>query len=156
MLTEICAYLNNYFDFDEFHKKYPCLEKEFVISGGELPELSDLLVKGQCFYIYGSVLNDGVYQYTDDLKLKDETFNGLVQSMHTDSGFLELANEIAAWQEKYGGVNSQAMSPFNSESFGGYSYSKSGGGSGSGSSSGTPSWQDVYGKRLQMYKRIRR
>ena len=154
MLTEICAYLNNYFDYDEFHRKYPNIEKRFTITDGKLPELEDLLIKGQCFYIYGSAINDGVYIYTDDLMLKDETFDGLVQSMHTDSGFLELAAEITAWQEKYGGVNSQAMTPFNSESFGGYSYSKSGSGSGDGSSN--TSWQNVYGKRLNMYRRIRR
>lgn len=156
MLTEICAYLNNYFDMDEYHRKLPRLEQEFTISDGKLADLEGFLLEGQCFYIHGSMLNDGVYQYTSELVLKDESFNGLIQSMHTDCGFLELANEIAAWQEKYGGVNSQAMSPYNSESFGGYSYSKSGGGSGGGSSSGAPSWQDVYGKRLQMYKRIRR
>ena len=66
---------------------------------------------------------------------------------------IELATEIEDWQSKYGGVGSVAMSPFNSESFGGYSYNKSGG-SGDGKISADGTWQGVYGKRLSMWRKI--
>ena len=69
---------------------------------------------------------------------------------------IALSAEIEAWQEKYGGVDSTAMSPYTSESFGGYSYSKSRGGSGNGSSdSGSGTWQSVYANRLNKWRKIR-
>lgn len=155
MLTEICAYLNNWFDIDEYHAKLPRLEGTYTISDGILPALDELLIKGQCFYIYGSYLNDGVYKYTDDLELTDETFTGLIQSMRVDPSFLALCDEIEAWQKKYGTTNSVAMSPFNSESFGGYSYSKS---SGSGADGGSVSMAanpiTVFAKRLNRWKKL--
>ena len=154
MLTEICGYLKNWFDIDEYHRKYPRLEGSFTISNNTLPELDDLLVKGQCFYIYGSFLNDGVYIYNDDLKLRDERFKGFIQSMKIPSELLNICAEIEAWQEKYGGVNSQAMSPYNSESFGGYSYSKSAGNS---SNTGNVSASDpisMFASRLNKWRKL--
>ena len=68
--------------------------------------------------------------------------------------FLSLVDEIEAWQTVNGQANSQAMSPFQSESFGGYSYTKA---SGSSSNSGSivPTWQSQYASRLNKYRRIR-
>ena len=75
--------------------------------------------------------------------------------MSPTSAFLELVAEIEAWQAKNGGVDSNAMSPYQSESFGGYSYSKSGGGSSDGGASSVPTWQSTYASRLKAYRRIR-
>ena len=66
---------------------------------------------------------------------------------------IALSSEIADWQDKYGGAGSTAMSPFASESFNNYSYSKSG--SGNANSGSNLSWQDVYGGRLNKYRRLR-
>ena len=46
-----------------------------------------------------------------------------------------------------------SMSPFTSESFAGYSYSKSGSGNANGGSNIT--WQDAFGGRLNKYRRLR-
>lgn len=143
LLTEICEYLNNYF----WTKK---ARGTFTITEGaiELPWMKD----GQYFRIIGSDLNNGVHLYpaTD---LQEETFEGEIWAMAVPQTVIALASEIKDWQAKYGGATSPAMSPFNSESFNNYSYSKSGSGiAGSGSN---VTWQDVYGGRLNKYRRLR-
>jgi hypothetical protein len=62
--------------------------------------------------------------------------------------FLALAKEIEDWQAKYGDV---LNSPYTSESFGGYSYSKASGKNGG----GAVTWQDAFATRLNLYRRIR-
>lgn len=143
ILTEICDYLNNYF----WDKK---IDGKFTISGGsiDVPALKD----GQYFRIVGSIFNDGVHIYpaTD---LKDEEFTGSIWSMAVPSTVIAIASDVNDWQTKYGNVNSEAMSPFNSESFAGYSYSKSG--SGNANSGSNIGWQDVFGGRLNKYRKLR-
>ena len=153
MLTDICAYLKNWFDEDEFHRKLPRWEQEFTISDGKI-DLDGKILKGQMFRIYGSMLNDGVYVYDDDLVLKDETFTGLIQSMRTEPDFLAVVMEINEWMVKYGTASSTAMSPFQSESFDEYSYSKSSGGSGNGGSGSATSPLSLFGYRLARWKKI--
>ena len=153
MLTELCAYLKNWFDEDEFHNKLPRWEQVFSIEDGKI-DLSGMILKGQMFRIYGSMLNDGVYIYDDDLVLKDETFTGLIQSMRTEPDFIALAKDIEEWLAKYGTITSMAMSPFNSESFNGYSYSMSTGGSSGDGSGGAASPIAMFGSRLARWKKI--
>ena len=143
ILTEICDYLNNYF----WDKK---INGKFTIADGAInvPALKD----GQYFRIIGSIFNDGVHIYpaTD---LKDEEFTGSIWSMAVPSTVIAIASDVKDWQTKYGNVNSEAMSPFNSESFAGYSYSKSG--SGNANSGSNIGWQDVFGGRLNKYRKLR-
>ena len=144
-LTKVCEYLNNYF---------PRIERQgrFVIAGGviTLPE-SLKLKEGQYFRILGSDLNDGVYKYPAT-KLNDEEFTGAIWSMAVPVTVIDLASEIEEWEKLYDGVDSPANSPYNSESFGNYSYSK-GYASQSGANSGT--WQAVFGSRLAPFRRLR-
>ena len=65
---------------------------------------------------------------------------------------INLAAEIAEWQTKYVAADSAAMSPYQSESFGGYSYSKSAGGSASGASAS--GWQSAFANRLNMWRKL--
>ena len=143
MLTELCAELKNYFLRD---READIHYGEYTISGGniDLP----FLLNGQYFRIVGSVLNDGVYQYPAD-GLADEVFTGAVWAMAVPPAVVALAADIEAWNEK----NAEALaSPYTSESFGGYSYSKaSGGSSGSG---GAYSWKDQFASRLAKYRRL--
>ena len=143
ILTEICDYLNNYF----WDKK---INGKFTISGGsiDVPALKE----GQYFRIVGSIFNDGVHIYPAD-DLKDEEFAGSIWSMAVPSTVITIASDVADWQTKYGNVDSEAMSPFNSESFAGYSYSKSG--SGNANSGSNIGWQDVFGGRLNKYRKLR-
>lgn len=148
MLTEICNYLKNWFDYDR-----PKFYGKFKIENGVLRSVQDGdmgIITGQYFRIIGSVLNDGVYTLADELE--DEEFEGAVWLMAVPKDVRNIATDIQEWQNKYGGVDSVNLSPFQSESFGGYSYSK--GGSSSTSSSSVPTWQSIFADRLARYKKI--
>ena len=137
MLTEICAELRNYFVSDIHNGT-------FEIVGGKIAPL-DFIQENQYFRIVGSVFNDGVYKYTDKLELTDEKFIGSVWSMAVPPSVIDLAEEIKAFNESDAGK----PSPYTSESFGGYSYSKAT------DSNGVPlTWQKVFANRLNKYRRI--
>lgn len=143
MLTELCAELKNYFLRD---READIHYGEYTISGGsiDLPFLLD----GQYFRIVGSVLNDGVYQYPAD-GLANEVFTGAVWAMAVPPAVVALAADIEAWNEK----NADALaSPYTSESFGGYSYTKASGSSNNGS--GGYTWRDQFASRLAKYRRL--
>ena len=143
MLTEICAELRNWFVVPNgVHIQ------TYTISGGSIAPL-DFLQDGQYFRIIGSVFNDGVYQYPAS-DLTDEVFHGAVWAMAVPPSVIDLAAEIDAWQAKNADV---LASPFTSESFGGYSYSKSAGGTG-GNGSGAYSWQNQFASRLSKWRRL--
>ena len=147
MLSELCQELKNWFD-----RGQPRIYGAFEISDGKITDtdFTDIIKENQYFRIIGSVFNDGVYQYTEELTLTDELFVGAIWLMAIPKSFLDLVKEIEEWQKKNGGVDSEAMSPFTSESFGGYSYSK--GTTSSGKSAAT--WQNVYASQLNMWRKI--
>ena len=147
MIYEICLYLKNWFDLEQ-----PKHFGKFTISNGAITE--DLGIQENQYYrIVGSVFNDGVYQKGKET-LTDETFKGAVWEMALPVDFLALVKDISDWQAKYGSLDSENMSPFQSESFGGYSYSKASGGNNEASGSSVPTWQSVFGARLRRYKKI--
>jgi hypothetical protein len=151
MLTELCEYLKNW-DFRKKAKKY---FGTFSIKNGVLSGIDDMAQNGQYFRIVGSIFNDGVYQNpVAEGVLKDEEFEGAVWIMAVPKEVLALATEIEEWQLKYGGVNSTSMSPFQSESFKGYSYTKKGGDNTSSNSAGYPSWQVAFAARLDMWRKV--
>ena len=143
MLTEICAEIKNY-----FCKPEDRIIGNFKVEDGNIvPPVS--VAEGQYFRIVGSVFNDGVHQMSDILHDEDE-FHGAVWLMRVPQDIVDLAEEIEAWQTK----NADAIaSPYMSESFGGYSYSK---GSAMDGVTGI-SWlnQLVFATRLKPYRRIR-
>lgn len=145
MLSELCQELRNWFD-----KGQPHLNKTFGISNGKITtdDFTDVIQINQYFRIVGSVFNDGVYKYTNTLQLTDETFEGSIWLMAIPKAVLDLDKEIDDWITNYGEV---AKSPFSSESFGGYSYSKSS--SGSSGDSGV-SWQSAFASKLNLWRKI--
>ena len=149
MLYEICLDLRNFFD-----RGQPKLVGGIDIVSGKIvqTEFTELIQDNQYFRIIGSVFNDGVYQYTSKLSLTDETFSGTIQLMAVPKEFLDLVKEISDWQDKYGKIDSASMSPYSSESFGGYSYSKSSGGGENGASGS--SWKAFFGDRLNRWRKI--
>lgn len=151
MLNTICAEIKNYFTW-EGDKHFG----DFAIVDGEITPSFD--IQTDYIRIVGSHKNDGVHKRGDSgFDLADEgEFHGAVWVMSPPADFLALVAEIEAWQAKYSALDSQAMSPYNSESFGGYSYSKSSGGNTTGgSASGAASWVAAYAGRLNIYRRIR-
>ena len=114
-LTELCKELNNWFDLKRYFG-------EFTIEDGTLKD--DLgLLDNQYYRIVGSIFNDGVHQFGANDSLTDETFDGAVWAMAVPPQVVALCGKITDWEDKYGDAVS---SPYTSESFGGYSYSKNG------------------------------
>ena len=146
MLSNLCQELRNWFD-----RGQPRISGAFEIQDGKITDtaFTDVIQTNQYFRIIGSVFNDGVYKYTDTLELTDELFVGSVWLMAVPKAVIDLSEEIDAWVTKY---EESANSPYTSESFGGYSYSKSSGGS-SGNSS-TPTWQSVFASQLNKWRKI--
>lgn len=142
-LTELCQEIRNYFirSSDDIHTG------KFTISGGRLQGVNFLL-NGQYFRIVGSVLNDGVWQYPAE-GLKDESFSGAVWAMAVPPAVIALAAEIDKWLADNAAV---INSPYQSESFGPYSYSLKSGNSGATGS--TITWQGQFAKRLNAWRRI--
>lgn len=142
MLEQICAFIHNFFYGDRY-------SGTFTIENGVLTV--DGLIDGQYFRICGSRLNDGVYKYHVD-ELTDETFTGVVWDMRPPKSFLTLAEEIEAWQTKYGDAT---KGPYQSESFGGYSYSlKTGTNASGGQDSNAGSWQGIFKSQLNQYRKL--
>lgn len=145
MLNELCLELKNFFD-----KGQPKFYGEIKIEDGAIQneEILEKISAGQYFRIVGSVFNDGTYCFNEELELEDETFDGSIWLMAVPKAVLELAKDIEDWVNEYG---SHVANPYQSESFGGYSYSKASGKNGGGSLT----WQDVFSQRMNLYRRIR-
>ena len=103
------------------------------------------LVDGQYFRICGSVFNDGLHRYpaTD---LVDEEFSGTIWELAIPPAVVDLADEIGAWQEKNGEA---ASGIYQSESFGGYQYSKQ-----TASDGGQLTVWSVFRKRLNQWRKL--
>lgn len=160
MLTELCAYLRNYFLVDYLNVDNRIHYGTFWIRGNEIQELPFLEV-GQYFRVVGSRFNDGVWKNVErrggstepgtSSAMTDETFTGAIWAMSVPPEVVALSSEIDAWVSSH----SQSLSsPYQSESFGGYSYSKSSGGGTSGNPSAAYSWQDQFASRLAPYRRL--
>ena len=143
MLNEILSYLHNY-----FNDPHETVVSTFCIEGGyiDLPFLNN----DQYFRINGSDFNDGVHQYPC-VELTDEVFYGSIWPLKIPSALLALVAEIEQWQEEYG--SSASLSPYQSESFGGYSYTKASA-SGSSSESSATTWVDMFANRLAGWRKI--
>ena len=142
-IADLCAEIRNYFEKSKVFGK-------FRIEDGVL-DFSDIQT-GQFFRIVGSVFNDGVYVYPAS-GLVDEEFDGAVWLMAVPPAVLDLLEEINEWLTDPKII--EAMSrPYQSESFGGYSYTKASGGS-NGVGDGSISWQSHFAARLNRWRKIR-
>lgn len=139
MLEDILRHLNNWFLAD-IH------EGMFTVENGSIA--LPFLQTNQYFRIVGSVFNDGLHKYPA-ADLVNETFTGSVWALAVPKSVMELSTEVEAWQKKNGEA---VASPYQSESFGGYSYTKRGAGNDSGSLNG---WQDAFKSRLNDWRKLK-
>ena len=134
MLNEICRSIRNYFPTRKHESG------SFAIENGaiSLPFVSE----GGYFLIEGSLLNDGIHKYpaTD---LVDEEFNGVITLCAVPKSFEALVAEIEDYKAK------NAVSPYASESFGGYSYTRATNARGN-----VASWQDTFSTRLNAWRKL--
>lgn len=133
-LNEVMTSIHNFFEIDGASR---C--SRWTIENGsiELPFLSE----GQYFMVRDSVFNDGVHAYpaTD---LVDETFVGDIIPLAVPSAFIRVVEKIAEWDAKNAAT---VNSPYESESFNGYSYKRM-----SGCSCGI----DAFSKELRPWRKI--
>ena len=139
MLEQVLRHLNNWF-LVGIH------EGTFTVEKGSIT--LPFLLTNQYFRICGSVFNDGLHKYPA-ADLTDETFTGTVWALAVPKAVVALAEDIAAWEEKNGEA---VVSPYQSESFGGYSYTKRSAGSDGGTLNG---WQDAFRGRLNDWRKIK-
>lgn len=144
-ITDFCEELHNWFDVDRIFGT-------FTISNGEITVTDGYLQNNQYFRIVGSVFNDGVYKYPAS-DLIDETFQGAIWAMAVPPAAIALFEKAQEWDLKYAN-DPVANSPYQSESFGGYSYSKGYNSSANGSDT-TVSWQKQFKSRLNKWRKLR-
>lgn len=136
MLYELCLELNNFFEYAKYIGN-------ITIEDGNV--VTELLEEGQYFRIVGSKFNDGVYQYPQ-ANLIDETYHGGLWAMAVPPAVIALSADIDKWKDKY---NNNADTPYQSESFGGYSYTKASG------ANGAYGWQDAFRSRLNLWRKLK-
>ena len=100
------------------------------------------------------MFNDGVHVWGADDLTPENDVDATLWEMRVPPVVVELANDIAAWEDKYGKVGSENMSPYSSESFDGYSYSKASGGSSAGGGGSTVDWRSAFASRLNRWRKI--
>lgn len=151
MLDAICAEIHNYFT-----RESDKIIGDFAIVDGVVspPSCLQKIQNGQYYRVIGSVFNDGIHRRGDETLTDEPVFHGAIWLMRIPKDFLDLCASIDAWQNKYGTADSVNMSPFSSESFGGYSYSKGSGGGNDGSS--VPTWQSTFASQLNVYRKVKR
>lgn len=114
---------------------------DFTVADGVISGDFDLM-DGQYYRVRGSVFNDGLHRYPES-DLVDETFTGEIWELAVPAGFEELVGRIGDYQ------TSIQVTPFTSESFGGYSYTKAT------DANGAPlSWQSAFASELNRYRRL--
>lgn len=153
MLQQVCELIHNYFIREAAQRG------TWTIADGAISPVPGLK-EGQRFLIVGSDLNDGIYTWHEDgiqndddnagAGLAAEVFNGAICGLSVPPQVIALAAEIAEWVGKYGSV---IDSPYQSESFGGYSYEKMSKSLVHNDSSSI-SWQDVFAGRLSRWRKV--
>lgn len=153
MISELCAELRNYFLRDYVNPEQYMHSGSFVIANGEMQSLP-FLKFGQYYRIVGSTFNDGVHKYSanhrgaeDSETLIDEEFEGTIWEMFVPNEVVDLSEEIQDWVSN----NADTInSPYQSESFGGYSYTKAIASTGKLSTD----WQSHFAGKLNRWRRL--
>lgn len=139
MLEQVLHYLKNWFPVSD-GKHYGT----FTVKDGKM-DLPFLQI-GQYYRVVGSVFNDGLHRYPS-ADLATETFTGCVWALAVPKAVVDLAEEIEAWNEK----NAQIVTgPYQSESFGGYSYTLKA----NDEADGGTSWQSVFAGRMNQWRKL--
>lgn len=138
MLEELLRALRNWFVRDKATGR-------IRVEGGALVPPEGLsLADGQYIRVTGSVFNDGLHAWPYN-GLTDEEFVGTVWALAIPQAVVDLAAEIEAWQTEHAG---ELDSPYASESFGGYSYTRVGG-------DGSPiTWRQQFKARLDPWRKL--
>lgn len=148
MLDDVLSYLNNYFAVSRIFGDFRIYDGKITYKDGDTIAIKD----GQYIRVMDSTFNDGIYKCYEDAPIdfvQDEEFTGAIWLLAIPKKLLDIVEDISAWEEKNGGADSAALSPFSSESFEGYSYSKNT------SDSGAITWHSVFKNKLARYRKVK-
>lgn len=139
MLEQVLLSLRNWFVADKRTGRVR-------IEGGRLVPPAGLdLKEGQYIRITGSTFNDGLHSWPYN-GLTDEEFVGTVWALAVPRAVLDLADEIEAWRTEH---RDELDGPYQSESFGGYSYTRVMG------ADGRPlTWRDQFKARMDPWRKL--
>jgi hypothetical protein len=143
-LTDLCKELNNWFCRERYFGKFK------IVNGVLAGNFS--LQDGQYFRICDSVFNDGVYQYPAS-GLVDEVFEGAVWAMAVPPTVIALQTEIEEWLAN-DDVKKALRSPYTSESFGGYTYTKASRNTSQNGGMAGYTWQEHFADQLNRWRKI--
>ena len=143
MLTEICAYLHNYFDYERHSGEISIVSGVISCNGKEIT-----LDEGQYFALFRERIPLGVFNEVP----ADKEFKGSVWLLDIPQAIINADNWAKEWMQINGGVDSAANSAFQSESFGGYSYNKGNNSSGKGGQSVFDNAQ--FNRMLAPYRKL--
>jgi hypothetical protein len=143
LLEEILSHIHNWFD-----KGSEPQTGTFTVTDGAMASAS--IPEGAWYRVQGSYLNDGLHLHPAS-DLTDEEFEGTVTVLRIPRPLLALAEEIAAWREQYGTATD---GPYQSESFGGYSYTMKSDSSSQNGSGGLTGWRLAFRDRLSTWRKI--
>lgn len=149
MLESVLRHLKNWFLVPDGIHHGTFVVKEGCIA---LPFLHE----GQYYRIVGSVFNDGLHKYGAEAfvdvpfsgnPLKEETFVGTVWALAIPKAVEDIATDVEEWNTKNA---AKINSPFQSESFENYSYTKA-----SAQNGGAVTWESAFRSRLNPYRKMR-
>lgn len=148
MLEKVLSHIHNWFVRESW------TAKGCAIEGGELPaSVSSLMLDGQWYRIEGSYLNDGLHQNPAS-DLEDETFDGTISLLAIPKPLLSIVDEISDWIEDTEQADREARkAKFQSESFGGYSYSLKADSRSNSASGGLTGWQAAFRSDLNPWRK---
>lgn len=141
-INDFCEEVNNYFEQTRIFGEF-----EIVYGSIDLDKYS--VQEGQYIRIVGSVFNDGVYQYPipPENELVDEKFDGAIWVMAVPSSVITQIEEVNQWEA----TNQPTLnSPYQSESFGGYSYTLK-----TENAEGGLNWQTHFRRKLDRWRKVR-
>ena len=141
-INDFCEEVNNYFEQTRIFGKFEIVDGNIDLNKYDIQE-------GQYIRVVGSVFNDGVYQYPipPENELVDEKFDGAIWVMAVPSSVVTQIEEINQWEA----MNQSTLnSPYQSESFGGYSYTLK-----AENAEGGLNWQTHFRRKLDRWRKVR-
>ena len=150
VLEQVLNHIHNWFVYDEIGVS------RCAVEGGSLPA-SVSIPEGAWYRIQGSLFNDGLHQHPAD-DLTDETFDGTVTVCAIPRVLLGIVDEITDYIDAMNESDAAVRgAKFQSESFGGYTYSLKGdsrANSASGGGSGLSGWQAAFRTDLNPWRKM--
>lgn len=147
MLEQVLLHIHNRFE------RCTLQVRGCAISGGELPK-SVNIPTGAWYWVEGSLLNDGLHRHPSP-DLTDETFDGSVTICAIPAALLNVVDRISEWTADMDEADRDARrAKYQSESFGGYTYTIKQDSRANSASGGLTGWQAAFVTDLNPWRKM--